>query len=755
MPDSTLRQAQDTADVDTHLLDVLTSLNQIGAAINRISPRDVGSVAATLRLIVEGAIKVVPGTSAVIYTYDQAQRTFDLDSRLSAGEPSDYIPNDAPRPNGIGMRAMSQRRRVLSYEEDDLDIHPDKVRVGARAMACFPLVVAYQPVGVLYVYRHQDRRFSQRELLMLEIFVNQAAMAIYQARRVTSVQRDLARKEDELNRLRRAGLLISSRLRLEETLEAILQMAMEVTGARHGIFRLVDESGQSLVARAVAGEHQGQPLVGALPIDGTSVMGWVAEHRQPVCIHDLDAAPWVRIYRPLYADLRMRSELVVPLVSTSGRLEGVLNLESPEVGSFSEEDSHLLQALATQAMIAIQEVRLLDALQEVTELLLTQPYQHVLRRLVELACDLLDTGASAIWTLEGDDLVLQAASAGYQRGECLPLHGSLTGEAILSRGPVRSDDVRTDSRFNRPDLARAQDWGRALVVPLLTDSEREPVGAFSVYSVGSEPGRLAESDWDEKVLAVLAHYAALAVQNAARQEALRQAQERHAVAETFAAVGDIAANVLHHLNNKVGTIPVRIQGIQDKSKSALLADVYLAKNLEEIERSASEAMKAVRESLAHLHPIRLAAVDVAGCVAAAVEAAGLPQGVRVEIEELDHLPAVVAGQRSLTLVFTNLLENAAEAMGGAGAVIIQGAAHDGWVEVTVSDDGPGIPPELHDRIFEFDFPVGRSPRLSIGFGLWWVKTLMTRLGGSVGVESDGEHGATFRLRLPCAEEQAP
>ena len=82
------------------------------------------------------------------------------------------------------------------------------------------------------------------------------------------------------------------------------------------------------------------------------------------------------------------------------------------------------------------------------------------------------------------------------------------------------------------------------------------------------------------------------------------------------------------------------------------------------------------------------------------------------------------------------------------------AAHDGRVEVTVSDDGPGIPPELHGRIFEFDFS-GKSSRLSIGFGLWWVKTLMARLGGSVGVESDGEHGTTFRLRLPCAEGEAP
>lgn len=742
MPDST--------DAETRLLDILADLNQISAAINRISPRDFGSMAVTLRLIAERTVKAVPDTSVVIYTYDQVQRTFDPTSRLSAGEPGDYIPNDVPRPDGFGVRAISQRRRVLSYEEDDLDLHPDQVRGGARMVACFPLVVAYQPLGVLYVYRHQDRRFSQLELLVLDSFANQAAMAIYQIRQATSVQRDLTRKEEELNRLRRAGLLISSRLRLEETLEAILQMAMEVTGARYGIFRLVDESGQNLVARAVAGEHHGQPLVGALPIDSTSVMGWVAEHRQPVCIHDLQAAPWVRIYRPLYADLQMRSELAVPLVSASGRLEGVLNLESPEVGGFSEEDSHLLQALATQAVIAIQEVRLLDALQEVTKLLLTEPYQHVLRRLVELACDLLDAGASAIWTLEGEDLVLQAASAGYQRGERLPLHGSLTGEAILRRGPVKTDNVRTDPRFNRSDLARAQDWGRALIVPLLADRDQEPVGAFSVYSVGSESGRFAESEWDEKVLTVLAHYAALAVQNAARQEALRQAQERQAVAETFAAVGDIAANVLHHLNNKVGTIPVRIQGIRDKSRSALVADAYLAKNLEEIERSASEAMRAVRESLAHLHPIRLTPVDIASCVATALEAAELPEGVRVECQ-LDHLPAVVAGQQSLTLVFTNLLENAAEAMGGVGAVVIRGTARDGWVEVAVSDDGPGIPPELHDRIFEFDFSAKASPP-SIGFGLWWVKTLMARLGGSVSVESDGHHGTTFRLRLPCAEK---
>jgi signal transduction histidine kinase len=315
--------------------------------------------------------------------------------------------------------------------------------------------------------------------------------------------------------------------------------------------------------------------------------------------------------------------------------------------------------------------------------------------------------------------------------------------------------VRTDPRFNRPDLACEQDWSRALIVPLVTNGERLPVGAFSVYSVGSEPARFAESEWDEKVLTCLAHYAALAVQNEAHQKELRAVQKQHAVAETFAVVGDIAANVLHHLNNKVGTIPVRIQGIQDKSKSALLADPYLAKNLEEIEHSACEALESVRENLVHLRPIHPAPVDVAAFALAAIDAATLPEGVRVEIKGLADLPPVIAGKQSLTLVFGNLLDNAAEAMSGEGTVTIEGTASGEWVEIAVSDDGPGIPPELHEGIFEFNFSRRKSSRPSMGFGLWWVKTLMARLGGSVVVESDGAHGTTFRLRLPRAQEMAP
>jgi signal transduction histidine kinase len=92
-------------------------------------------------------------------------------------------------------------------------------------------------------------------------------------------------------------------------------------------------------------------------------------------------------------------------------------------------------------------------------------------------------------------------------------------------------------------------------------------------------------------------------------------------------------------------------------------------------------------------------------------------------------------------------------MDGNGLIVIGGSAEEDWVEITVSDNGPGIAPRLHDHIFELNYSGRGATRPSkLGFGLWWVKTLMARLGGSVSVESDGVQGTTFHLRLPQAEK---
>ncbi len=566
-------------------------------------------------------------------------------------------------PEGLGARAVRELRPILSYEEPDLGVHPFKALQGVKTVACLPLVVADRPEGALYVYLHEDRPFTEIELLLLNNLVNQAAIAIYHANQVAIIQRDLSRKRDELSLLHNAGLLISSRTRLEETLEAILQMALEVTNAHYGIFRLVDRAGQHLLTRAIAGERLGSPAIEALPINTTSVMGWVAKTRRPLNIPDVAQPPWSRIYYPLDHVLDMRSELTVPLIGAGGRLEGVLNLESPEVAAFSEADSHLLQSLASQAVIAIQEVRLLDALRDTAERLLTRPTGDVLQHLTTLACDLLNIDGSGIWTLEGETLTLRAAALTDAPNTLPRLPEEMIRRAVLTGSPLT---------YER-NLTGVKGWKRGLVTPILSALDQKPVGALAVYS-DDEQAESDPAEWDKKVMGILAHYAALALENETHQRALRAAEEARAVAETFAAMGDVAANLLHHLNNKVGTIPVRIEGIQDKCAPLLEENPYLASNLIEIERAALDAMAAVRERLSLLRPIDIAPTAVGPCVEDALAQAGLPPSIAVQISGLDDLPPVMAGREGLTLALVNLLENAREAMGGEGALAITGEA---------------------------------------------------------------------------------
>ncbi|HRJ58330.1 MAG TPA: GAF domain-containing protein [Anaerolineales bacterium] len=706
-------------EINPRLLETLASLNQIGTTINQIgSSKDSAS---SLQLIVKSAIRVIPGSSASIYIYDASRNELRPESRVVAfaethAETEADHTEDIPRPNGFGMRATLRQRRTLSYEETDMHIHPYQEKKGVKVVACFPLIVAGEVLGILYIYLYEPRRISQFEELMLDNFVNQAAMAIYHARRLTDMNRSLAQKENELSQLRRAGMLISSRLRLEETLESILELALELTNAQYGIFRLLDQTGEHLVTRAVSAVHLEKPLVEKLPIQGRSIMAHVARTRQPLLIRDLREQPWAETYYPLDSKLEMRSELCVPLINASGRLEGVLNLESPRVGGFTEDDSHMLQSLAMYAVTAIQEVRLLDALQEAAQLLISQPSLKVLDQLCAMANDLLNTETSAIW-LAGEN-------------------GAM-GFIVSEGGAIPAEISEAEKRPN------------AYFMPLAKDNTASALGMFGVFHSSAGGVRSDVSEWDKKVLACLVNYAVLVIQNETRQQALRASQEQHLIAETFAAVGDVSANLLHTMNNKLGVIPVRVQGIQDKYETLLAEDHYLTKSLNEIERSAAAAMQTVHENLSHLRPIRMERIQIEPCVMDAIRVVQTPPGIQILSEGLNNLPMVSASGQSLVFVFRNLLENAVDAMEENGKIKITGMQNAEWVDISVSDTGRGIPAELHEQIFELAHSSRTHPG-KMGFGLWWVKTLMTRLGGSVTVESDGTHGTTFHLRLPIA-----
>jgi len=125
--------------------------------------------------------------------------------------------------------------------------------------------------------------------------------------------------------------------------------------------------------------------------------------------------------------------------------------------------------------------------------------------------------------------------------------------------------------------------------------------------------------------------------------------------------------------------------------------------------------------------------------------------VRVEFE--GDLPVLTGDARAINQVFLNLLKNAAEALEGRGGIVTVSAVVDGaWVVVRVRDDGPGVAPELHTKLFEPFYSTKEAGR-GTGLGLSISRRIVNDHGGSIEVESAPGRGTTFCIRLPVGDRE--
>jgi len=114
--------------------------------------------------------------------------------------------------------------------------------------------------------------------------------------------------------------------------------------------------------------------------------------------------------------------------------------------------------------------------------------------------------------------------------------------------------------------------------------------------------------------------------------------------------------------------------------------------------------------------------------------------------EFGKIPVLAVDPAQMKKVVTNLLLNAAEATGGKGEIRLSTAAGNGWVVLTVSDDGCGMPPEfIEGRLFK---PFSTTKSGGFGIGLYQVKGIVEAHGGRIEVESGVGRGSSFRVLLP-------
>ena len=173
-------------------IEILRHLNRIGAEVSQGSAGEPGNLEDTLSSLASGARKIAPGFKAIVIP---ATETPLLVSDKTPFEEQDFF-----HPKGMAARAFSRKGRVLSYQEDDLPLYPFQAGTEMQIVACYPLIVDQENLGVLYVQHERPTSFSELELAELDNYAILAGMTLAAALRAQQAIQEQARKEKELRR---------------------------------------------------------------------------------------------------------------------------------------------------------------------------------------------------------------------------------------------------------------------------------------------------------------------------------------------------------------------------------------------------------------------------------------------------------------------------------------------------------------------------------------------------------------------------
>ncbi len=231
---------------------------------------------------------------------------------------------------------------------------------------------------------------------------------------------------------------------------------------------------------------------------------------------------------------------------------------------------------------------------------------------------------------------------------------------------------------------------------------------------------------------------------------LKSSRAKELLIERQAAIGVLASGMAHELNNPLNAVALSLQGIRE--------DVPVNTETHDLVDSAELATRRCRrivsELLAYSRDSDHRLADVSDIVSTVVSAFRIeqPGGVSVSLDVAAGTIPVVVDRGQLQLALMNLLNNASEAMGGQGKIMVRVWAEGGHVWIVVKDTGPGMNEEVRKRVFDPFFttkPQGKGTGL--GLAITWQ--LIQRCGGTIDVKSHEGQGSEFVVSLPFSREK--
>jgi signal transduction histidine kinase len=234
---------------------------------------------------------------------------------------------------------------------------------------------------------------------------------------------------------------------------------------------------------------------------------------------------------------------------------------------------------------------------------------------------------------------------------------------------------------------------------------------------------------------------------------IREAREELIRQERISTIGRLSSSIVHDLRNPLAAI----YGGAEMLVDAELAPAQMKRLAGNIYRSS----RRIQELLQDLLNVSRGSVEKAELcrlrevIAAAVEqlsAAAGSQSVRIDVDVPESIEVALERDR-MERVFQNLIDNAFEVMPDGGVIRIAAATQNGSVVVSITDTGPGIAPEIRDRLFQPFVTAGKKNGLGLGLAL--SRQTVLDHGGDMWAEPAPGHGACFRFRLPAAGAPAP
>jgi GAF domain-containing protein len=660
------------------------------------------------------------------------------------------------------------------------------MKAGARAQLAVPLFRENEVIGALHVARPEPGPFSDDQIALLKTFADQAVIAIENVHLFTELEarnRDLsealARQTATAEILR---VISGSRTEVQPVFGAIARSAVGLCGALNcalwriegGLRETVSFAGRTSPEweEAVQGTRDGsQP--------GT-VVDWVMAERRVLHIPDIELDHRFPLAREIARTMGYRSCLVVPMLR-SGEVVGVIILDKEE-GPFSEGHIQLMQTFADQAVIAIENARLLTELQARTQELTRSVGQltalgevgravsssldldTVLTTIVGRAVQLSGTDGGTIFeydeaaeefspraTLNADEsqsALLRATR--LRRGE------GAVGQMAVTREPLQIPDIAAEGAYeSRLRGALLEAGTRAvLAIPLL--HEERIVGGLVVTR--RTPGAFTTEIVE--ILRTFATQSALAIENARLFREIERKSRELEVASQHKS--DFLANMSHELRTPLNAIIGYSELLEEEAGD--LDGGRLVPDLQKIAVAAKHQLSLINDilDLSKVEAGRMELERSAFDLAAAIDDAILlmrerasRRGITLERHVEGGVGAIRADERKVKQVLLNLLSNAVKFTPAGGRIEVRAGMADGDAEIAVTDTGSGIAPEDHDAVFEEFRQVGTAEKKAegTGLGLALCRKFVELHGGRIWVRSQVGEGSTFTFTLPVRREE--